>query len=91
MRPPATRSRKPSNNESLVDAVNQIQGDHPNARVETWAQDEARMSLKPIFRRVWVPREYHRVGDHKPRSQWLYLYALVRPATGDVFWLVTRP
>lgn len=56
--------------------------------METWAQDEARMGLKPIFRRVWVPRGYQPIGDHKPRYQWLYLYGFVRPATGDVFWLV---
>jgi hypothetical protein len=29
---------------------------HPEAeRVEIWAQDEARLGLKPVMRRVWAP------------------------------------
>jgi transposase len=58
------------------------------ATVEVWAQDEARIGLKPVLRRVWV------VGDRRPvatthhQYEWLYVYGFVHPATGRTFWLI---
>jgi hypothetical protein len=28
---------------------------HPEAEVQLWAEDEARLGLKPLIRRVWAP------------------------------------
>lgn len=61
---------------------------HPGARVEVWAQDEARLGLKPIVRRRWARRGLRPVARQRPRYEWLYLYAFARPATGDVHWLI---
>ena len=53
--------------------------------VEVWAEDEARLGLKPITRRVWW------LKGHRPRScgrtkyEWLYVYGFARPRTGDTF------
>ena len=53
-----------------------------------WAQDEHRLGLKPILRRVWTRRgERPRAPVHH-RYEWLYVYGFVRPATGQTFWLV---
>jgi transposase len=39
--------------EELVEALQEA---HPEAEeVELWAQDEARLGLKPVMRRVWAP------------------------------------
>lgn len=62
---------------------------YPRARFELWVEDEARLGLKPIVRRVWARR-----GKlHRPRCsgaaasyQWLYLYGFVRPKTGAAQW-----
>ena len=57
-------------------------------QTEVWAQDEARLGLKPILRRVWI------VGPERPLSQtwhryeWLYVVAFVHPSSGRTFWLI---
>jgi transposase len=61
---------------------------HPTAKVELWCEDEQRLGLKPIVRRVWSP-----VGQRPPvkvhqRYEWTYLYAFAHPNSGEVHWLV---
>lgn len=50
--------------------------------------DEHRLGLKPVLRRVWAPRGSHPVAPVRPRYRWLYVWAFVRPATGETFWLL---
>lgn len=50
--------------------------------------DEHRLGLKPILRRVWARRGQRPVVAVRPRYQWLWIYAFVRPATGETWWLV---
>lgn len=56
--------------------------------MELWAQDEARLGLKPVVRRVWAPKGRRPVARFKRRYEWLYLYGFVRPQTGKIFWLI---
>jgi transposase len=58
---------------------------HPKKSVELWAQDEARLGLKPIARRVWALRGQRPRSCGRTRYQWLYLYGFTRPRTGDTF------
>ncbi len=51
-----------------------------------WAEDEHRLGLIPIQRRVWAPRGTRPTAPRDRRSQWLYVYGLVRPTTGDSWW-----
>lgn len=65
-----------------------LQEVYPGAKVELWAEDEARLGLKPVIRRVWAP-----VGDRptarvKRGYEWTYLYGFVRPTSGEVYWLI---
>ena len=39
----------------LERAVSWISAAHPDASVEVWCQDEARLGLMPVVRRVWAP------------------------------------
>ena len=55
--------------------------------VETWAQDEARLGLQPVLRRVWSPRGERPIAWVNPRYQWLSVYAFVHPPTGATHWL----
>jgi DDE superfamily endonuclease len=50
-----------------------------------WAQDEARLGLRPIGRRVWSPRGNRPRSCGRTRYEWLYLYGFVRPRTGQTF------
>ena len=61
---------------------------HPDAAVELWAQDEARLGLTPIVRRVWAARGDRPIASSKRRYEWLYVYAFVQPSTGKVEWLL---
>ena len=62
---------------------------HPEAeQVELWAEDEARLGLKPVIRRVWAPVGKRPVARFKRGYEWTYLYGFVRPESGEVFWLI---
>lgn len=53
-----------------------------------WAQDEARLGLKPIVRRVWAKRGRRPVAVQKPGYKWLYVYGFVHPTSGRSWWLL---
>ena len=57
-------------------------------RLRVFAQDEARLGLKPILRRVWSRKGERPVIVQRPRYQWLYVYGFVEPTTGEVVWLI---
>ncbi|HVP68508.1 MAG TPA: IS630 family transposase [Anaeromyxobacteraceae bacterium] len=56
--------------------------------MELWAQDEARLGLIPVVRRVWAARGERPLALGQRRYQWLYLYGFVRPGSGEVQWLI---
>jgi transposase len=61
---------------------------YPTAKVELWCEDEHRLGLKPIIRKVWSPiGQRPRVSVHQ-RYKWTYLYAFARPTSGEVHWLI---
>jgi transposase len=54
-------------------------------RVEVWAEDESRLGLKPIARRVWALRGHRPRSCGRTRYEWLYVYGFARPKTGESF------
>lgn len=60
----------------------------PEAKIEVWSQDEARLGLIPILRRVWAKKGKRPVAIGKRRYQWVYLYGFVHPETGSTEWLI---
>lgn len=67
-------------------AVQTVQAAHPDATVELWAQDEHRLGLLPVIRRVWAPRGQRPTAAVQRRFQWLYVYGFIHPATGESWW-----
>ena len=55
-----------------------------------WAEDECRLGLKPVARRVWAERGCRPRSCGRARYEWAYLYGFVRPATGQSFGLLRR-
>src|SRR5215210_1223290 len=53
-----------------------------------WAEDEARLGLKPVMRRVWAPVGNRPVARFKRGYKWTYLYGFVHPQSGKVYWLI---
>lgn len=72
----------------LGDTLLEVKAAHPAETVELWTQDEARLGLKPILRRVWSPKGTRPLAHARPAYEWLWLYAAVHPGSGRVFWLV---
>jgi transposase len=61
---------------------------YPTANVELWSEDEHRLGLKPIIRKVWSPIGERPIAKVHQRYEWTYLYAFARPKTGEVHWLI---
>ena len=56
--------------------------------MELWAEDEARLGLKPILRRVWAPKAERPVAVVRQRYEWLYVFGFVRPKSGESEWFI---
>ena len=65
-----------------------LQEAHPGAEVQLWAEEEARLGLKPVTRRVWAPVGERPTARFKRGYKWTYLYGFVHPQSGKVFWLI---
>jgi len=63
-----------------------VKAAHPNASVALWAEDEHRLGLLPVVRRVWAPRGHRPTAWVRRRYEWLYVTAFVRPTTGQSWW-----
>ena len=72
----------------LIDTVAEIQAAHPDATVESWSQDEARLGLQPVLRRIWCRRGSRPRAIVRPKRKWLYLYTFVHPVSGRSEWLI---
>lgn len=60
----------------------------PKKTVEVWAQDEARLGLKPITRRVWWAKGCRPRTCGRTKYEWLYVYGFARPSTGQTFTVI---
>ncbi len=59
---------------------------HPEATVTLWAQDEHRLGLLPVLRRVWARKGQRPTARIERHYEWLYVYGFVRPSTGQSWW-----
>ena len=50
--------------------------------MELWAEDEARLGLKPVARRVWALKGVRPTSCGRQRFGSLHVYGFCRPATG---------
>ena len=72
----------------LHEQVAEVGASHPQALVEVWYQDEARLGLKPIVRRVWARRGQRPRAPSQTRYEWLYVDGFVHPERGATYWLI---
>ena len=68
--------------------VMRLKETYPTAKVELWCEDEHRLGLKPIIRKVWSPIGQRPLVKVHQRYEWTYLYAFAHPKTGEVHWLI---
>lgn len=67
-------------------AVAQAKAAHPDRPIEVWAEDEHRLGLKPIRRRVWTPVGQRPIALGHHRCQRLHVVAFVQPTSGETVW-----
>src|SRR5438876_892139 len=68
--------------------VRRLREANPGKPVEVWAEDEARLGLKPVTRRVWWLKGCRPTSSGRTKYEWLYVYGFTRPATGDTFTVI---
>jgi hypothetical protein len=68
--------------------VRRLRATHPGKAVEVWAEDEARLGLKPVTRRVWWLKGCRPASCGRTKYEWLYVYGFARPRTGETFTVI---
>ncbi len=74
----------------LTTLVEQVQKEHPDADVEEECEDEHRVGLQPVNRRLWVEEGEQPVAVVNWKREWLWLYAFVQPQTGETYWWMLK-
>src|SRR5262249_43894873 len=64
--------------EALESFVADLRKQDPLRPVELWCQDEARLGLKPVARRVWALKGTRPTRSGRQRFQSLYVYGFAR-------------
>jgi len=72
----------------LTEEVTQVKKDYPDAVVETWCEDEHRIGLCPVTRRIWVEAGDVPTANVNWKREWLWLYGFVEPQTGETYWWI---
>ncbi|MDB9427131.1 IS630 family transposase [Microcystis aeruginosa CS-564/01] len=70
----------------LAAQVERIQLENTDATVEIWDEDEHRLGLHPVTRRLWVETGELAIAKVNWKREWLWLYAFVQPQTGETYW-----
>ncbi len=70
----------------LAEQLALIAARYPDHDVELWTEDEHRLGLLPVVRRIWAPQGHRPLAPVARRYQWTYVYGFVRPDTGHSWW-----
>lgn len=65
-----------------------LQQEYPAASVEIWCEDEHRIGLQPVVRRVWTEAGDVPIAQVNWKREWLWLYAFVCPQSGETYWWI---
>ena len=84
----ATPEAQQTFKKKLKERVATLESQHPEKPVEVWAEDETRLGLLPVHRRVWAKRGERPIAPVCPAYKWLYGFGFVRPQTGETYWLL---
>jgi transposase len=72
----------------LTKEVRRVQQTYPDASVEVWSEDEHRIGLGPITRRIWVEEGEVPSAIVNWKREWLWLYGFVQPQSGETYWWI---
>ncbi|MDT9272761.1 MAG: IS630 family transposase, partial [Limnospira sp. PMC 1234.20] len=72
----------------LVTELEGLRRRYPDAQVQLWSEDEHRLGLKPVMRRIYVAEDCQPLAHINWKFEWLWLYGFVRPETGETYWWI---
>ena len=84
----ATPEAQQTFKKKLKERVATLESQSPEKPVEVWAEDETRLGLLPVQRRVWAKQGQRPIAAVCPAYKWLYGFGFLRPQTGETYWLL---
>src|SRR3712207_3737711 len=81
----AARPRRPRSKKGLGSKLAAIAALHPQAVIQLWCEDEARVGQKGRICHRWYERGVRPPGTADQRYDSLYLFAACRPGTDEAF------
>jgi hypothetical protein len=66
----------------------ELRREHPGREVELWCEDEARLGLKPIVRRVWALKGTRPTSNGRHKFESVFVYGFAHPRSGQSRFLI---
>lgn len=73
---------------NLEESVADLEARYPKATISVWAEDEHRIGLHPLNRRVWVQRGTTPTTSVNWKFKWSWLAGFVEPTSGQTYWWI---
>lgn len=73
---------------TLSESVAEVRATHPDAEISVWAEDEHRIGLHPVNRRVWVLEGEVPTAPVNWKFKWSWLAGFVEPSSGQTYWWI---
>jgi hypothetical protein len=61
---------------------------HPDREIELWCEDEARLGLKPVVRRVWALAGNRPTSNGRHKFESVFVYGFAHPRSGRSRFLI---
>ncbi|MDY3557433.1 IS630 family transposase, partial [Gemmata sp. JC717] len=65
-----------------------LRQEHPDRDVELWCEDEARLGLKPVARRVWALAGKRPTSNGRHQFESVFVYGFAHPSRGRSRFLI---
>ena len=65
-----------------------LRREHPDNEVEWWCEDEARLGLKPVARRVWALKGARPTCNGRHKFESVFVYGFAHPRSGRSRFLI---
>jgi len=66
----------------------ELRREHPDREVELWCEDEARLGLKPVVRRVWALKGNRPRSNGRHKFESVFVYGFAHPRSGRSRFLI---
>ncbi len=72
----------------LKETLEALREGYPDADISVWAEDEHRIGMHPVNRRVWAQRGMTPTASVNWKFKWSWLVGFVEPSSGETYWWI---